>query len=34
LLGSLNWWAPKPLMLLYQRFNMNEIEAHQREEKQ
>ncbi len=33
LLGRLNWWAPKPLLLLYQRFNMNEIEAHRREEK-
>jgi len=33
LLGRLNWWAPKPLLKLYQRFNLNEIEAHQREEK-
>jgi RND superfamily putative drug exporter len=33
LLGRLNWWAPKPLLLLYQRFNLNEIEAHRREEK-
>jgi RND superfamily putative drug exporter len=33
LLGRLNWWAPKPLMKLYQRFNLSEIEAHRREEK-
>ncbi len=33
LLGSLNWWAPKPLMMLYRRFNLSEIEAHRREEK-
>ena len=37
LLGRLNWWAPKPLMMLYQRFNLSEIEAeieaHRREEK-
>lgn len=33
LLGRLNWWAPKPLLLLYQRFNLNEIEAFRREEK-
>lgn len=33
LLGRLNWWAPKPLLMLYQRFNLNEIEAHRREEK-
>ncbi len=25
LLGHLNWWAPKPLMMLYQRFNLSEI---------
>lgn len=31
LLGRLNWWAPKPLMLLYQRFNLSE--AHPHEEK-
>lgn len=33
LLGRLNWWAPKPLMMLYQRFNLSEIEDHRREEK-
>lgn len=33
LLGRLNWWAPRPLMALYRRFNLNEYEAHQREEK-
>jgi RND superfamily putative drug exporter len=33
LLGRLNWWAPKPLLMLYQRFNLSEIEAHRREEK-
>jgi trehalose monomycolate/heme transporter len=33
LLGNLNWWAPKPLMKLYERFNMSEAEIHQREEK-
>lgn len=33
LLGRLNWWAPKPLLKLYQRFNLSEIEAHRREEK-
>jgi trehalose monomycolate/heme transporter len=27
LLGRLNWWAPKPLLALYRRFNMNEIDA-------
>lgn len=33
LLGRLNWWAPKPLLALYQRFNLSEIEAmhHDRE---
>jgi len=24
LLGKLNWWAPKPLLMLYQRFNLSE----------
>lgn len=33
LLGRLNWWAPKPLMMLYRRFNLSEIEALRREEK-
>ena len=33
LLGRLNWWAPKPLMMLYRRFNLSDIEAHRREEK-
>ena len=33
LLGRLNWWAPRPLMLLYQRFNLSEIEARKHEEK-
>jgi RND superfamily putative drug exporter len=33
LLGRLNWWAPKPLMMIYKRFNLSEIEAHRREEK-
>lgn len=33
LLGRLNWWAPKPLLMLYQRFNLNEIEAFRREVK-
>ncbi len=27
LLGDLNWWAPKPLMRLYQRFNLSESET-------
>jgi RND superfamily putative drug exporter len=31
LLGRLNWWAPKPLMWLYQRFNLSEIEADRNE---
>jgi len=31
LLGRLNWWAPKPLLALYQRFNLSEIEAMQRD---
>jgi RND superfamily putative drug exporter len=31
LLGRLNWWAPKPLMWLYQRFNLSEIEADRKE---
>ena len=30
LLGRLNWWAPKPLLALYQRFNLSELEAHHR----
>ena len=30
LLGRLNWWAPKPLLALYQRFNLSELEAYQR----
>jgi uncharacterized membrane protein YdfJ with MMPL/SSD domain len=25
LLGRLNWWAPKPLLRLYERFNLSEI---------
>jgi uncharacterized membrane protein YdfJ with MMPL/SSD domain len=36
LLGRLNWWAPKPLMALYQRFNLSEIDvarAHRDQEK-
>jgi uncharacterized membrane protein YdfJ with MMPL/SSD domain len=33
LLGRLNWWAPEPLLRLYRRFNLNEHEAYQREEK-
>jgi len=33
LLGRLNWWAPKPLMKLYLRFNLNETEAHRLEDK-
>lgn len=28
LLGRLNWWAPKPLLTLYKRFNLNEFETH------
>jgi RND superfamily putative drug exporter len=31
LLGRLNWWAPKRLMWLYQRFNLSEIEADRKE---
>jgi RND superfamily putative drug exporter len=31
LLGRLNWWAPKPLLALYQRFNLSEIEAMHRD---
>lgn len=27
LLGKLNWWAPKPLLRLYERFNLSEIES-------
>jgi RND superfamily putative drug exporter len=26
LLGHLNWWAPRPLLVLYRRFNMSETE--------
>lgn len=26
LLGKLNWWAPKPLMMLYQRFHLSDLE--------
>lgn len=26
LLGRLNWWAPKPLLMVYQRMNLGEIE--------
>lgn len=26
LLGHLNWWAPRPLLVLYRRFNMSEAE--------
>jgi len=33
LLGNLNWWAPKPLMKLYHRFNLSEVEIQPREEK-
>ncbi|MCP5278091.1 MAG: MMPL family transporter [Thiobacillus sp.] len=25
LLGKLNWWAPKPLLLLYQRFHLSDL---------
>ena len=31
LLGRLNWWAPKPLLALYQRFNLNEADALRRD---
>ena len=31
LLGRLNWWAPKPLLALYQRFNLSELEARHRD---
>lgn len=31
LLGRLNWWAPKPLLALYQRFNLSEIDAQHRD---
>ncbi len=31
LLGRLNWWAPKPLLALYQRFNLSEIDAEHRD---
>jgi RND superfamily putative drug exporter len=27
LLGRLNWWAPKPLMRVYERFNLSEFES-------
>ncbi|MBK6744053.1 MAG: MMPL family transporter [Hydrogenophilales bacterium] len=27
LLGRLNWWAPKPLLRIYERFNLSEIES-------
>ncbi len=33
LLGRLNWWAPKPLLLIYQRFNLGEIDPRLNEEK-
>lgn len=33
LLGRLNWWAPKPLLLIYQRFNMGEIDPRLNEDK-
>jgi len=29
LLGRLNWWAPKPLLRIYQRFNLGEIDPRQ-----
>lgn len=29
LLGRLNWWAPKPLLMIYQRFNLSEIDPRQ-----
>lgn len=35
LLGRLNWWAPKPLMRVYERFNLSELEQakHLRDDK-
>jgi len=33
LLGRLNWWAPKPLLRLYQRFHLSEIDPRQDQEK-
>jgi trehalose monomycolate/heme transporter len=33
LLGRLNWWAPKPLLMIYQRFHLSEIDPRQHEEK-
>lgn len=30
LMGWLNWWAPKPLMRVYQRLNLGESETHYR----
>ena len=32
LLGNLNWWAPQPLLRIYQRFNLSEIDPRQHEE--
>jgi trehalose monomycolate/heme transporter len=29
LLGRLNWWAPKPLLWIYQRFHLSEIDPRQ-----
>jgi RND superfamily putative drug exporter len=33
LLGRLNWWAPKPLLMIYQRFHLSEIDPRLHEEK-
>ena len=27
LLGKLNWWAPKPMLMLYQRFHLSEVDT-------
>jgi uncharacterized membrane protein YdfJ with MMPL/SSD domain len=34
LLGRLNWWAPKPLLLIYQRFHLSEIDPRQHKDPQ
>ncbi len=34
LLGRLNWWAPKPLLMIYERFHLSEIDPRQHKDHQ
>lgn len=33
IMGRMNWWAPKPLMMIYQRFSLGELGDHPQQDK-